>query len=60
MTKILVIDDEEANVRVLSISLKSDGYDVAMAYSGEEGLEVFKKESPEIVLTDLKMPGMDG
>lgn len=60
MTKILVIDDEEANVRVLSISLRSDGYDVATAYSGEEGLEVFKKEPADIVLTDIKMPGMDG
>ncbi len=60
MTKILVIDDEETNVRVLSISLRSDGYDVVTAYSGEEGLEVFKKEAPDIVLTDLKMPGMDG
>jgi PAS domain S-box-containing protein len=59
-TKILVIDDEEANVRVLSISLRSDGFEVVTAYSGEEGLEVFKTESPELVLTDIKMPGMDG
>ena len=60
MRKILLIDDEEGNVRVLSMSLKSDGYDVATAYSGEEGLEVFHKESPDIVLTDLKMPGVSG
>lgn len=59
-TKILIIDDEEANVRVLSISLRSDGFDVVTAYSGEEGLEVFEKESPDLVLTDIKMPGMDG
>ena len=59
-TKILVIDDEEANVRVLSISLRSDGFEVVTAYSGEQGLEVFKKESPDLVLTDIKMPGMDG
>ncbi|MCD6486736.1 MAG: response regulator, partial [Syntrophobacterales bacterium] len=54
------IDDEEAIIRVLSISLKSDGYDVVTAYSGEEGLDVFRRESPNIVLTDIKMPGMDG
>ncbi|MBW1841565.1 MAG: response regulator [Deltaproteobacteria bacterium] len=60
MRKILLIDDEEGNVRVLSISLKSDGYDVVTAFSGEEGLEVFDSESPDIVLTDLKMPGMNG
>ena len=59
-TKILLIDDEVDIVRVLSISLRSDGYDVVTAYSGEEGLEVFNKESPNVVLTDIKMPGMDG
>jgi len=60
MEKILLIDDEEDIVRVLSMSLKSDGYDVVSALSGKEGLEVFKKESPDIILTDIKMPGMDG
>ena len=60
MSKLLLIDDEKAIVRVLSISLRSDGYDVVTAYSGEEGLEVFQRESPDIVLTDIKMPGMDG
>lgn len=60
MAKILLIDDEETNVRVLAISLRSDGYEVVTAYSGEEGLEVFDRESPDIVVTDIKMPGMDG
>ena len=60
MSKILIIDDEEANVRVLSISLRSDGHEVVTAYSGEEGLQVFKRERPDIVLTDIKMPGMNG
>ncbi len=60
MSKILLIDDEETNVRVLSMSLRSDGHEVVCAYSGEEGLEVFHKEKPDLVLTDIKMPGMDG
>ena len=60
MQKILIIDDEKSIVNILSISLKSDGYDVVSAYNGEEALNVFQKESPNIVLTDLKMPGMDG
>jgi len=60
MNKILVIDDEPANVRVLSITLRGDGYDVVTAGSGEEGIDVFLNESPEIVLTDIKMPGMNG
>lgn len=58
--KILVIDDEETNVRVLSMSLRSDGYEVFPAYSGEEGVRVFQEHSPDLVLTDIKMPGMDG
>ena len=58
-TKILVIDDEEANVRVLSISLRSDGFEVVTAYSGEQGLEVFKKESPDLVLTDIDAAILD-
>ncbi len=60
MSKVLLIDDEEANVRVLAISLRSDGYEVVTAYSGEEGLDVFDRELPDIVVTDIKMPGMDG
>lgn len=60
MSKLLLIDDEESILRVLSLSLKSDGHEVATAQNGEEGLKVFQEESPEIVLTDLKMPGMDG
>jgi len=42
------------------MSLKADGYDVIPAYSGVEGIEIFEKEKPDIVLTDIKMPGMDG
>lgn len=60
MHKILVIDDEEANVRVLSTSLKLDGYTVFGALNGEEGLKSFEANRPDIVLTDIKMPGMDG
>lgn len=58
--KILIVDDEEIIVRLLSMSLRSDGYETVTAYSGEQGLEVFKSESPDIVVTDIKMPGMDG
>ena len=60
MNRILLIDDEPDIVRVLSMSLKADGYDVIPANSGVEGIEIFEKEKPEIVLTDIKMPGMDG
>lgn len=58
--KILIVDDEEIIARLLSISLKSDGYDTVTANSGKEGLEKFKSETPDIVVTDIKMPEMDG
>jgi len=58
--KILIVDDEEIIVRLLSMSLRSDGYEIVTAFNGEQGLEVFKSESPDIVVTDIKMPGMDG
>lgn len=60
MNKILLIDDEEANVRLLSMSLRNDGHNVVTALSGEEGLKIFQEENPELVLTDIRMPGMDG
>ena len=60
MTKLLLIDDEESIIRVLSISLQSDGYEVLTAYNGESGLRLYDEESPDIVLTDIKMPGIDG
>ncbi len=58
--KILLIDDEEAIIRVLSMSLRSDGYEVVTAQNGKEGLALFKQASPSVVLTDIRMPGMDG
>ena len=60
MNKILLIDDEPDILRVLGISLKADGYEVIPALNGAEGLEAFAKEKPSIVITDIKMPGMDG
>jgi len=60
MLKLLLIDDEEPIRVALARSLRSDGYEVVTAENGEKGIEVFKKERPTIVLTDIKMPGMDG
>ncbi len=59
-TKILLVDDEEGIRKVLGISLADMGYDVITAESGEEALSLFEKITPPIVLTDIKMPGMDG
>jgi len=60
MTKLLVIDDEESTRELLKLSLEGEGYDVLTAEDGRTGLDVFAKEQPSIVLTDIKMPGMDG
>jgi PAS domain S-box-containing protein len=59
-SRILIVDDEELIVKLLARSLRSDGYETLSAYSGQQGLEVFRTESPDIVITDIKMPGMDG
>jgi len=60
MRKILIVDDEESTRELLSLSLQSDGYPVVCAEDGYKALEIYRKEEPEIVLTDIKMPGMDG
>lgn len=58
--RILLVDDEEGIRKVLGISLMDSGYDVLSAASGEEALAIFRHSNPEIVLTDIKMPVMDG
>jgi two-component system, NtrC family, sensor kinase len=60
MHKILLIDDEPDILRVLGISLRADGYAVQTASSGEEALAIFARETPELVITDIKMPGLSG
>ena len=61
MTKrILLVDDEEGIRTVLGISLADYGYEVLTAASGSEALRLFREKKPAIVLTDIKMPGMDG
>ena len=60
MQKILVIDDEKPTLMMFRLTLSAQGYDVFTAENGEEGLEAFARERPGIVLTDIKMPGMNG
>jgi len=58
--RILVIDDEPQITRVLRASLSAQGYDVRTANEPEEGLRVFKEWPPDMVITDLMMPGISG
>jgi two-component system KDP operon response regulator KdpE len=58
--RILVVDDEPQIARVLRTSLAGNGHEVTVAQDGAEALELFLKVQPELVITDLAMPGMDG
>lgn len=58
--KILIVDDEKAIVDILNHNLRKDGYSTLQAYDGEEALNVFKKEKPDLVLLDVMLPKMDG
>lgn len=60
MKKILVIDDEKPTLSMFGLFLGAMDFDVVTAENGITGIDLFKKERPEIVLTDIKMPGMDG
>ena len=58
--KILVADDEASIRRILETRLKMVGYDVVVAEDGEEAVELFNKENPDLVVLDVMMPKMDG
>jgi two-component system response regulator AtoC len=59
-TRILVIDDEDQLRESLQLVLADEGYDVFTAATGEEALELLEDQSPDLVLCDLCMPGIDG
>ena len=58
--KILVVDDEREIRDLLSIYLSEDGYDVISASNGEEAIGLAQTEDPQVILMDVKMPGLDG
>ncbi len=59
-SKILVIDDEEFITRSLKQHLEKEGCEVLTAETGEEGIEIFKSDVPDIIILDLNMPGIGG
>ncbi|NDV18493.1 response regulator [Pseudodesulfovibrio sp. JC047] len=58
--KVLVIDDEQPTLKMFTLLLSAYGYDVLTAENGQEGVSIFEKERPGLVMTDIKMPIMDG
>ena len=59
-TKLLVIDDDSAVTDLLSLLLKSNGFEVAATNNSTEGLGMIREFSPDVVILDLMMPEMDG
>ena len=59
-TKVLLVDDEEDFAEMLSLRLIELGEKVVIAYSGQEGLDTLAKTGIDVVILDIKMPGMDG
>ena len=57
---ILVIEDEEDIAELIRYNLEREGYRVVHAESGERGLEIVRRQRPDLVLLDLMLPGIDG
>lgn len=60
MTRILIVEDEESFSDPLSYSLRKEGYEVAVADTGTDGLRIFTAHGADLVLLDLMLPGMSG
>ena len=60
MAKVLVIDDEPSVRKLIGMLLSQDGYEVVLSDNGEKGLDLYRREHPDVIVLDLIMPGMDG
>jgi len=60
MPKILLVEDNEMNRDMLSRRLQRKGYTVVMAHDGEQGLQMAKSETPDLILMDISLPKIDG
>lgn len=57
---ILVIDDEKDLANLLKVTLDAEGFNVIVAHDGEEGLRRAREKPPDLIVLDIRMPGMDG
>lgn len=60
MSTVLVIDDEKNVLDIVKLALTKFGYDVQTASDGRQGIEKFDKGAFDVVITDIRMPGIDG
>src|SRR5512136_2028104 len=58
--KILVVDDDQPSVKMISYLLKEEGHAVSSAKDGQEALDVVEKDQPDLIIMDVMMPRMDG
>ncbi|MEO7274997.1 MAG: response regulator, partial [Vicinamibacterales bacterium] len=58
--RVLVVDDERSMRELLAIVLKRDGYDVLLAENGRAALELLRRQRVDVLITDIRMPGMNG
>ncbi|MDP2981091.1 MAG: response regulator transcription factor [Candidatus Omnitrophota bacterium] len=58
--KILIVEDEKDIVKMLDYNLKKEGFKTLSAHNGEDGLDMARKENPDLILLDLMLPEMDG
>jgi urea transport system substrate-binding protein len=60
MTRVLVVDDDAAIRRVIAFALSDEGFEVDEARDGRAALEAIERRRPDLILLDMRMPGMDG
>ncbi len=60
IVRILVVEDQEDNRKIMNDLLSSAGYEVIEAVTGEEALRVVEAERPDLILMDIQLPGLDG
>ncbi len=60
MKKILLVDDDQAIQLLYQEEFKDEGYRVASAFNGDEALELFRSDQPDLVILDIQMPGLNG
>ncbi len=58
--RILVVDDEEGIQLLYREEFEDEGYEVVSAYNGDEALGIFREQTPDLVILDINMPGMNG
>jgi len=58
--KLLIVEDDAPHLQVLSRKAADDGYDVILAHNGEEGFKLAESIKPDVMITDIIMPVMDG